>query len=76
MDKKRLNFVYDAEGDILDISIGNPSKAISNEVEDDFFVRTNPRTHRVVGFSILNFRKRSGNTMAEISVPIHADFSL
>jgi hypothetical protein len=33
---------HDDEGDILDISIGDPEKAISREVEEDFFLRVNP----------------------------------
>ncbi len=76
MEKKKLNFVYDTEGDILDISIGKPIKAVSNEIEDDFFVRFHPRTKKIVGFSILNFKKRSTRKYREISVPIEADFSL
>ncbi len=49
--------VYDEEGDILDVSLGEPEEAISKEVEDDFFLRVKPDSDEVVGFSILNFRK-------------------
>ena len=38
MDEK-LRFAYDKEGDVLDISMGEPRKAISTEIEDDFYVR-------------------------------------
>ena len=76
MEKQKLNFSYDNEGDILDISIGKPMKAISNEITDDFFVRIHPRTKRTVGFSILNFKKRSAKQNGEFAVPIHAEFSL
>lgn len=76
MEKKTLNFTYDQEGDVLDISIGKPVKAISNELVDDFFIRIHPRTKKIVGFSILNFRKRSTKRNGEISVPIRADFRL
>ena len=34
-----LRFSFDKEADMLDISIGTPKKAISREVDDDFFVR-------------------------------------
>jgi len=54
---KEIRMVYDEEGDILDVSIGAPEEAISREVEDDFFLRFNPKNSEVVGFSILNFRK-------------------
>lgn len=76
MERKILIFTYDRDGDVLDISIGKPVKAISNEISDDFFVRINPRTRKVVGFSILNFKKRSTKKNGEITVPIHAEFNL
>ncbi len=76
MEKKRLNFSYDKDGDVLDISIGKPTKAISNELSDDFFNRIHPKTKKIVGFSILNFKKRSSKNKGEITVPIQANFSL
>jgi uncharacterized protein YuzE len=76
MEKKSLNFYYDKDGDVLDISIGKPTKAISNEISDDFFIRLNPKTKKIVGFSILNFRKRSSKNNGDISVPLQANFSL
>jgi len=76
MEKKSLNFYYDKDGDVLDISIGKPTKAISNEISDDFFIRLNPKTKKIVGFSILNFRKRSLKNNGDISVPLQANFSL
>ncbi|OGW39091.1 MAG: hypothetical protein A2Y97_08205, partial [Nitrospirae bacterium RBG_13_39_12] len=54
---KEIKMAYDDEGDVLDISIGDPEKAISKEVEKDLFLRVNPGSGEVVGFSILNFRK-------------------
>ena len=54
---KGLKFFYDREGDILDISFGEPQEAVSREVTDDFFVRVQPDTEKVVGFSVLNFMK-------------------
>jgi uncharacterized protein YuzE len=54
---KEIRMVYDEEGDILDVSIGDPEEAVSREVEDDFFLRVRPGSGEVVGFSILNFRK-------------------
>lgn len=76
MEKKKLNFMFDEEGDVLDISIGKPVQAISNEIADDFFVRVHPRTKKIVGFSILNFKKNSKLHHGELTVPIQADFSL
>ena len=74
---KELNFFYDKEGDVLDISIDEPQDAISNEIEDDFFVRMNPKTKEIVGFSILNFEKyfSQGSDFKRV-VPIEAKFEM
>ena len=40
---KKLNFYYDNKGDILDISMGKPKKAISKEIDDDVFIRLNEK---------------------------------
>ncbi len=71
-----LRFSFDKEADVLDISIGEPTKAISREIEDDFFVRVNPKTQKVVGFSILNFEKWFKDEKEKKIVPIKADFLL
>ena len=41
-----LRFSFDKEADVLDISIGMPKKAVSREIEDDFFVRIDPKTEK------------------------------
>lgn len=55
---KEMRFFFDKEGDILDISIGEPRKAVSKETEDEIIMRVDPKTNEVVGFTILNFSKR------------------
>ncbi len=71
-----LRFSFDKEADVLDISIGKPTKAISKEIEDDFFVRVDPKTQKVVGFSILNFERWFKDEKDKKVVPIKADFLL
>lgn len=73
---KEIRMAYDDEGDILDISIGNPEKAISKEVEDDFFLRVNPVNGEVVGFSILNFRKWFRDAKDIKTLPIKAELAV
>ena len=52
---KEIMMACDDEGDILlTFPIGYPEKAISKEIEDDFFLRVNPVSGEVVGFSVLN----------------------
>lgn len=76
MEKKKQSFSYDEEGDVLDISIGKPKNAISTEERDDFFVRRDIKTKKIVGFSILNFRNRTTGRSRDISIPIEAEFRL
>ncbi len=70
-----LNFHYDAEGDILDISVGKPRKALSVEVGNDVLERVDPNTKKIIGFTILNFRKHfQASAEKEFRVPVKADF--
>lgn len=71
---ERMSFSYDKEGDILEISVGLPQKALFKEISDDFFVRVDAQG-KIVGFMILNFEKRCGNK-AEEKIPIEAEFML
>ena len=73
---KKIRLAYDKEADILDISLSKPINAISREVEDDFFVRIDPKTKRVVGFSVLNFEKWFKGLDDYRLVPMSAEFSL
>ena len=76
--KSKLRFWFDEAGDVLDISIGKPRAAVSKELEDDIVVRINPRTKKVVGFTILNFteRFRHAKSAKGIYTPIEAKMSL
>ena len=74
MDKK-LIFSFDKEGDVLDISIGKPRKAISEEIKEDVFVRKDPKTKEIVGFMILNFEKRFKKLGVIEEIPLKAVFS-
>ncbi len=76
--KEKLRFWFDEEGDILDISIGKPKKAISKGVGDDILVRVSPKTNKVVGFTILNFTRRFKGRHAErgMQIPIRASASI
>ena len=53
-----MNFFFDEEGDVLDITIGKPRKAGARELKDDVAVRCDPETGEIVGIVILNFLKR------------------
>jgi uncharacterized protein YuzE len=70
----KIMFWFDKEGDVLDISIGKPQKAVSKEVGEDIIVRMNPKNKEVVGFTILNFTKRFENLKKteKIDLPLKA----
>ena len=72
---KEIRMGYDEEGDILDVSIGEPENAISREVEDDFLLRVAPESDVVVGFSILNFRKWFKDAKDTKILPVKAEFA-
>ena len=74
--EKALNFAYDKEGDILDISLGQPKGAISEEISEDFFVRLEPKTKQILGFMILNFERKFGRSHKAEILPIVGDFKL
>ena len=71
-----LRFAYDKEGDILDIALGRPRPAISREIDDDVFVRLDPKSKKVIGFSILNFTKWFKDLDDARPIPVTASFSL
>ncbi|MBT9538052.1 MAG: DUF2283 domain-containing protein [Thermodesulfovibrionales bacterium] len=73
---KEIRMAYDDEGDILDISMGDPEKAISKEIEDDLFLRVNSVSGEVVGFSILNFRKWFKDAKDIKTLPIKAELAV
>lgn len=71
---KKLRMSYDKEGDVLDASLGDPTPAISEEVEDDFFVSRHPVSGEIVGFSILNFEKWFKETRGYKMLPLGGEF--
>ncbi len=73
--EKELKFFFDKQGDVLDISIGEPKEAISKEISNDIVVRLDPKTNKIVGFTILNFEKRFEHLNKSETLPITATFS-
>lgn len=71
---EEMMFFYDEEGDVLDISIGKPKKAVSEEVGNDVIVRKDEKG-TVVGFTILNFEKRAEFGKG-FKIPVEAKFGI
>lgn len=72
---KEIRMIYDEQGDILDVSLGEPEEAISREIEDDFFLRMKSDTGEIVGFSIINFRKWFKNAKDIKILPVKAELA-
>ena len=71
----KLYYYYDQEADIAYLSQGKPSpKDVSQETADDVVLRINPRTHKVRGFTILNFSRRAKKSVP-VSLPINAELT-
>ena len=80
MEKKELIYSYDKKRDVLYVSVGEPQEAISSEIEDDIFINRNPKTKKIVGFTIINFQKKFTKSkkrkFLSFHIPIHAEFQL
>lgn len=74
--ERELKFFYDNEGDVLDISVGEPTEAISEEIDDDIFIRIDDTTKEIIGFSILNFTRWFKDLKSEKKIPVTARFSI
>lgn len=72
MDKVTQLF-YDAEGDVLYLSIGEPRPAILQEVGDDVLLRIDPDTGEIVGLTVLNLSSRFGSAQLPQSLPVEMD---
>jgi len=70
----KLRMSYDKEGDVLDVTLGEPNPAISEEVENDFFVRRHPVSGEIVGFSMLNFEKWFKEVQEYKTLPLEGQF--
>ncbi|KMP11177.1 hypothetical protein UR09_04095 [Candidatus Nitromaritima sp. SCGC AAA799-A02] len=73
---ERMNIFYDKEGDVLDMSLGEPREAVSEKISEDFFVRKNPDSDEIVGFMILNFEKRFQKLGQKETIPLNAEVNI
>lgn len=71
---KQLNFLYDHQADVLNISKGQPVYTDSIALNDQVILRLNPTTQEIVGFSIVDFMSRFANRETPASVPLTATF--
>jgi uncharacterized protein YuzE len=58
VNKPEVNMKYDARGDVLYFSVGEPREAISYEADDGVIIRTDPETDDVIGITVIDLSKR------------------
>ena len=78
MKEQKLDIYYDKETDILELTIGEPSSCIFDEVDDDLFEARDEKTNKLKGYKIFNFLKRggfSGIKKIEINLPAGVNIS-
>ena len=63
--KENLQWDYDADADVLYISIGKPVKAEGIDIGKGTIVRVDPNSNEIVGFTIINPLKR---TLQELKI--------
>ena len=74
--EKIMRCSYNKNADELNISLGKPQKAISLELEDEVYVRLQPKTKEILGFTILHFEERAVKEKKFFTLPLLADFKL
>ena len=68
--EKMTQLFYDAESDVLYLSIGEPRAAISQELGDDVLLRVDTQTGEVVGLTVMNLAARFGSLNSPQSLPV------
>ena len=58
MARKKMSFSYDKQADVLYLSMGNPRKSISHEVEDGIILRFDAKNKELSGLTIIDFQAR------------------
>lgn len=59
---------YDEEDDILYLSIGKPTPAITNETDEGVLIRRDIKTKKIIGVTILDYKYRKSKKM-KINLP-------
>ncbi len=71
---ENLRLLYDKEADVLYVSVGHPEHTDHVELDDDFILRLDPQTKKVVGFTRIDFAAHFAQREPPLSVPLKATF--
>ncbi len=64
----RIGISYDKEADVMYISFED-SLAEAEEIEEGVFARYDPKTRKLVGFTITSFSKKFTKQPREVTIP-------
>ncbi|MBI1742017.1 DUF2283 domain-containing protein [Candidatus Acetothermia bacterium] len=65
--KKKLDWEYDEEADVLYLSFGKPRKAVGVDIGEGVVVRYDEQRGEVVGLTILGIRSKLGQHLGKRS---------
>lgn len=71
---KGIRILYYEPSDELNILLGEPRESVLLEIEDEIYVRLDPQTDEVLGFTILNFEERTRGKGQVL--PLYGHFTL
>ncbi|OLD61781.1 MAG: hypothetical protein AUI33_14195 [Ignavibacteria bacterium 13_1_40CM_2_61_4] len=57
-DVKGLNWEYDADADVLYVSIGAPESALGMDIGGGVIIRYDEKSRRVVGLTVMGVKER------------------
>jgi uncharacterized protein YuzE len=72
VDKNVMQLFYDADSDVLYLSIGDPRPAVSEEIDDDVLLRLDPETGEIVGLTVLSLARFTSLTASRL-LPLEID---
>ncbi len=61
--QSNLDWEYDAEADVLYISVGEPRNAEGMDIGEGIIARVEPQTMEVIGLTIIGLRQRMLNAL-------------
>lgn len=65
--KGKVYYSYDTENDVLYSYINKPRSAYCIEKDNGVLIRTDPKTNKVVGFTVIDYKRRIlNNNLTEI----------
>jgi len=76
MNSQSLEIDYDAEADILEIFIGEPTPSYFEEIDDDLFEGRDKITGKLKGYKIFNLRNRGKEWLKRIRISLPANVSI